>query len=65
MGVKSMSRIAYGDGQYLPHRSATVQIEDRGYQFAVDLLPGAGSSVTGRLSRRLREHYLAHVAKAA
>jgi D-alanine transaminase len=29
-----MSRIAYVDGQYLPHRSAAVHIEDRGYQFA-------------------------------
>jgi D-alanine transaminase len=29
-----MSRIAYVDGQYLPHRSAGVHIEDRGYQFA-------------------------------
>jgi D-alanine transaminase len=29
-----MSRIAYIDGQYLPHRLAGVHIEDRGYQFA-------------------------------
>jgi D-alanine transaminase len=29
-----MSRIAYVNGRYLPHRSATVHIEDRGYQFA-------------------------------
>ena len=29
-----MSRAAYVDGQYLPHRSAKVHIEDRGYQFA-------------------------------
>jgi D-alanine transaminase len=29
-----MSRIAYVDGQYLPHRLAGVHIEDRGYQFA-------------------------------
>ena len=29
-----MSRIAYIDGQYLPHRAAGVHIEDRGYQFA-------------------------------
>ena len=29
-----MSRIAYVNGQYLPHREATVHIEDRGYQFA-------------------------------
>ncbi len=29
-----MSRIAYVNGQYLPHRQASVHIEDRGYQFA-------------------------------
>jgi D-alanine transaminase len=29
-----MSRIAYVNGRYLPHRAATVHIEDRGYQFA-------------------------------
>ena len=29
-----MSRVAYVDGQYLPHRLAAVHIEDRGYQFA-------------------------------
>jgi D-alanine transaminase len=29
-----MSRVAYVDGQYLPHNSAAVHIEDRGYQFA-------------------------------
>ncbi len=29
-----MSRIAYVNGQYLPHRNAAVHIEDRGYQFA-------------------------------
>lgn len=29
-----MSRIAYVDGQYLPHSAAQVPIEDRGYQFA-------------------------------
>ena len=29
-----MSRVAYVDGQYVPHRSAAVHIEDRGYQFA-------------------------------
>ncbi|MCF8469102.1 MAG: D-amino-acid transaminase [Sneathiella sp.] len=29
-----MSRIAYVNGQYLPHRSANVHVEDRGYQFA-------------------------------
>ena len=29
-----MSRIAYVNGQYLPHSQAGVHIEDRGYQFA-------------------------------
>jgi D-alanine transaminase len=29
-----MSRIAYVNGQYLPHRHAQVHVEDRGYQFA-------------------------------
>jgi D-alanine transaminase len=29
-----MSRIAYVNGRYVPHRSASVHIEDRGYQFA-------------------------------
>ena len=29
-----MPRIAYVNGRYLPHREATVHIEDRGYQFA-------------------------------
>jgi D-alanine transaminase len=29
-----MSRVAYVNGQYVPHGHATVHIEDRGYQFA-------------------------------
>jgi D-alanine transaminase len=29
-----MSRIAYVNGRYVPHREATVSIDDRGYQFA-------------------------------
>ena len=32
--LKSMSRIAYVNGRYLPHREAAVHIEDRGFQFA-------------------------------
>lgn len=32
--VKAMSRIAYVNGRYLPHRDAAVHVEDRGYQFA-------------------------------
>jgi D-alanine transaminase len=30
----SLSRIAYVNGRYLPHREASVHVEDRGYQFA-------------------------------
>ncbi len=29
-----MSRVAYVNGRYMPHRLASVHIEDRGYQFA-------------------------------
>ncbi len=29
-----MSRVAYVNGRYVPHREASVHIEDRGYQFA-------------------------------
>jgi D-alanine transaminase len=29
-----MSRIAYVNGRYVPHKNATVHIEDRGFQFA-------------------------------
>ncbi len=29
-----MSRVAYVNGRYLPHREAMVSVEDRGYQFA-------------------------------
>jgi len=29
-----MSRIAYVNGRYLPHRAANIHIEDRGFQFA-------------------------------
>jgi D-alanine transaminase len=43
-----MSRIAYVDGQYLPHRQAAVHIEDRGYQFA-DGVYEVISVVAGRL----------------
>jgi len=33
-GQKAPGRIAYVDGRYVPHGSATVHIEDRGLQFA-------------------------------
>ena len=29
-----MSRIAYVNGQYVPHAEAQIHVEDRGYQFA-------------------------------
>src|SRR5260221_11776713 len=29
-----MSRVAYVNGRYVPHREAAVHVEDRGYQFA-------------------------------
>ncbi|QTL01614.1 D-amino-acid transaminase [Aquabacter sp. L1I39] len=29
-----MSRIAYVNGRYVPHRDATIHVEDRGFQFA-------------------------------
>jgi D-alanine transaminase len=34
MDVHAMSRIAYVNGRYRPHRDARVHVEDRGYQFA-------------------------------
>jgi D-alanine transaminase len=59
-----MSRIAYVDGQYLPHRAAGVHIEDRGYQFAdgvYEVLAVAGGHLVDegphleRLTRSLAE----------
>src|ERR1700760_3236956 len=32
--LRTMSRIAYVNGSYVPQREAAVSIEDRGYQFA-------------------------------
>lgn len=43
-----MSRIAYVNGSYLPHRRAAVHIEDRGYQFADGVYEVVGV-VGGRL----------------
>ena len=31
---REMPRIAYVNGRYVPHRDATIHVEDRGYQFA-------------------------------
>ena len=59
-----MSRIAYVDGQYVPHRAAGVHIEDRGYQFAdgvYEVLAVAGGHLVdeeahlARLARSLAE----------
>lgn len=63
-----MSRIAYVDGQYLPHRAAGVHIEDRGYQFAdgvYEVLAVAGGHLVdegahlARLARSLAELQIA------
>ena len=58
-----MARVAHFDGQYLLDRSAASHIEDRRYQFAVDLFGGREQG-PGPLSRRLWEHHLAQVAAA-
>ncbi len=51
-----MSRIAYVDWQYVPHRSASVCIEDRGYQFAdgvYDVLAVVGGHLLDEASHQL------------
>jgi len=59
-----MSRIAYVNGRYVPHRAASVHVEDRGYQFADGIYEviavSDGRLVDGgphldRLERSLRE----------
>lgn len=59
-----MSRIAYVNGRYVPHRAAHVHIEDRGYQFAdgvYEVMAVAGGRLLdldghlNRLERSLRE----------
>lgn len=59
-----MSRVAYVNGQYVPHASAGVHIDDRGYQFAdgvyevIALIRGKFLDEEGhfdRLERSLRE----------
>jgi D-alanine transaminase len=63
-----MPRQAYVDGQYLPHHSAAVHIEDRGYQFAdgvYEVMAVVGGSVLDeephliRLARSLGELQIA------
>lgn len=52
-----MPRIAYVNGRYLPHRDASVHIEDRGYQFAdgvyevCEVARGFIVDMTGHLDR--------------
>ncbi|MDF1720374.1 MAG: D-amino-acid transaminase [Minwuia sp.] len=59
-----MGRVAFVNGQYVPHGMASVHVEDRGYQFAdgvYEVIPViAGRQVDGighreRLARSLRE----------
>lgn len=59
-----MSRIAYVNGQYIPHLDAAVHIEDRGYQFAdgvYEVIPIVDNKLVGeeghldRLWRSLNE----------
>lgn len=55
-----MSRIAYVNGRYLPHGSATLHIEDRGTQFAdavyevCEIVDGAMIDATAHLDRLAR-----------
>lgn len=59
-----MSRIAYVNGRYVPHRDASVHVEDRGYQFAdgvYEVVTARGGKLIDeephldRLDRSLRE----------
>jgi D-alanine transaminase len=63
-----MSRIAYVNGRYLPHKRASIHIEDRGFQFAdavYEVIAARGSRLIDedmhlqRLHRSLRELRLA------
>jgi len=63
-----MSRIAYVNGRYLPHKRASVHIEDRGFQFAdaaYEVIAARGGTLIDedphlqRLHRSLRELKLA------
>ena len=47
IGFPDMSRIAYVNGRYRPHRDATVHIEDRGYQFSDGVYEVCGASTAG------------------
>lgn len=59
-----MTRTAFVNGQYVPHQSAAVHVEDRGYQFAdgiyevIPVMDGRQIDAVGhleRLARSLRE----------
>src|SRR5690348_9412104 len=72
--VKSMSRIAYVNGLYLPHSEAAVSIEDRGFQFAdgvYEVCEVRGGRLVderrhmARLDRSLRELRMARPMPAA
>ena len=60
-----MSRIAYVNGRYVPHRDAAVHVEDRGYQFADGVYEvcevRGGRLVDGRL---VAEHHRGELAGA-
>jgi len=71
-GLKNMSRIAYVNGQYVPHIDASVHVEDRGYQFAdgvYEVIPVVGNKLIGegghldRLQRSLGELKIAEPMK--
>ena len=52
-----MSRIAYVNGQYVPHNEAAVHVEDRGYQFAdgvYEVICVAGGLTMLALAREFR-----------
>jgi D-alanine transaminase len=52
-----MSHVAYVDGQYVPHRSASVHIEDRGYQFTdgvYEMLAVVGGHLVDEVSHLVR-----------
>ncbi|WP_169569147.1 D-amino-acid transaminase [Sneathiella limimaris] len=67
-----MSRIAYVNGQYVPHLDAAVHIEDRGYQFAdgvYEVIPVVNNKLIGeeghldRLWRSMEELKMAEPMK--
>ncbi|OUR76966.1 D-amino-acid transaminase [Alphaproteobacteria bacterium 46_93_T64] len=69
-----MSRIAYVNGQYVPHNEAAVHVEDRGYQFAdgvYEVIPVVGNKLIGevghldRLWRSMDELKMAEPMKRA